>query len=319
MKKLISCIIVAVLSSGILSACAAEGEEVNDVGKLRIVTTIFPGYDWVMNILGEEAGRFDVKLLPDNGVDLHSYQASAEDIHDIVGCDLFIYVGGESEDWVGDALKEAVNKDMISINLLEILGEGARKEEPAEADADEGWTGEYDEHVWLSLKNAKTFVTAISDSIVSLDLDRENEYQKNTLDYIEKLDALDRDYQTTIDGAQKNVLLFADRFPFIYMVNDYGLSYYAAFSGCSAETEASFETVTFLAGKLDELDLTSVLIIDGSDDRLAKTVISNTAMKDQDILVLDSMQSMSAKEIEEGRDYLGIMTEDLSVLERALR
>lgn len=340
------------MALGSLTACNAAGAKSN---KLQIVTTIFPEYDWVMNVLGDKASDADVTMLLDNGVDLHSFQPTASDIMKISSCDLFVYVGGESDGWVEDALKEAVNKNMIVIDLMDELGDTVKEEEIIEGmqgededhdhdhddhdedhdhdddhDHDENHEGEhehhheegeveYDEHVWLSLKNAQVLVKSISDALQKLDSANAETYKKNADSYIESLKALDADYKAAVDAASNKTILFGDRFPFRYMVDDYGLTYYAAFVGCSAETEASFETITFLSKKVDELSLPAVLTIEGKDKRVAETIIENTASKNQKVLTLDSMQSVSSSDIKNGTTYLSIMESNLSVLKEALK
>ena len=324
-KKVLSAVVAAFLALGSLTACSSSGAKGND--KLKIVTTIFPEYDWVMNVLGDKASGADVTMLLDNGVDLHSFQPTAADIMKISSCDLFIYVGGESDEWVEDALKEAVNKDMIVINLMDELGsavkeeeivEGMQEEDEHDHDHEEGEV-EYDEHVWLSLKNARVLVKSISDALQKIDASNAGSYKKNADAYIESLKALDADYKAAVDTAGTKTILFGDRFPFRYMVDDYGLTYYAAFVGCSAETEASFETITFLAKKVDELSLPAIFTIEGKDKRIAETIAQNTASKDQKILTLDSMQSVSSGDIKNGTTYMSIMESNLSVLKEALK
>ncbi len=315
-----------VMSLFCLQACgpAKDPAGVADDGNLKIVATIFPEYDWVMNILGDNPGNADVTLLVDNGVDFHSYQPSADDILKISTCDMFIYVGGESDKWVDDALNGAANKDMAVINLLEVLGDSVREEETVEgmqeSEDEEAETGEkeYDEHVWLSLRNAETLTECISKELQEIDAANAQVYDNNCAAYIEKLDKLDKEYSDAVSEASLKTLLFGDRFPFRYLTDDYGLSYYAAFAGCSAETEASFETVTFLAGKVDELSLPAVMAIDGSDQRIAETIVQNTKDKNQQILTLDSMQSVTAKDVNDGTSYLSVMENDLAVLKEAL-
>ncbi len=270
-------------------------------------------------------------MLLDNGVDLHSYQPTAEDIIKISTCDLFIYVGGESDGWVDDALAEAVNKDMKVINLLETLGdnvkeeelvegmEGEEEEEEGEEEGEEEEEGpEYDEHVWLSLRNASILVNSISDALAQLDAANAATYRSNAANYTEILNALDSQYRQAVSEGDKNTLVFGDRFPFRYLTDDYGLKYYAAFVGCSAETEASFETVIFLAQKVDELGLDSVMTIEGADHRIAETIIQNTGSKDQQILTMDSMQATTSKDVKNGATYLSIMQNNLEVLKKAL-
>ena len=327
MKKKLCSMLIAILAIGALSACSLSKEKPADTGNKQIVTTIFPEYDWVMNILGDNPGNIDVTMLLDNGVDLHSYQPTADDIMKISTCDLFVYVGGESDAWVADALKEAVNKDMIVINLLDVLGdsvkeeevvEGMQAEEEEEEEEGDDEEVEYDEHVWLSLKDAAALTDDISRSVQKIDPANADTYRQNTESYIGKLNELDASYNTVVSAADKKVLLFGDRFPFRYMTDDYGLDYYAAFVGCSAETEASFETITFLSGKVDELGLNAVMTIEGTDHRIAETIVANTGTKDQKILTLDSMQSVTSKDVQAGKSYLSIMENNLSVLKEAL-
>ena len=333
MKKIITLMLVAVLAVCALSGCGTSksGEDTKDK-KIKIVTTIFPEYDWVMQILGDKADKADVTMLLDKGVDLHSYQPSTADIAKISEADVFIYVGGESDEWVEDVLKEAKNKKLKVINLMDVMGDKAKEEEvkegmqPEEEEhAEEAKDGkeeeevEYDEHVWLSLKNAKIFTKKIADVLSEVDKADAKTYQANYESYAKKLDDLDKKYAEAVASAKNKTLVFGDRFPFRYLVNDYGLDYYAAFVGCSAESEASFETVTFLAKKIDELGLGNVLTIEGKNHKIAKTVVDNTKNKDQKVLTMDSMQSTTSKDVKDGATYLGIMEKNLEVLKEALK
>ena len=312
---------------GCFAGCSNAG--INGAGsKKKIVTTIFPEYDWVMNILGDKASDMDVTMLLDNGVDLHSFQPKADDILKISTCDLFIYVGGESDAWVNDALKESINKDMVVVDLLDALGDAVKEEEVVEGMQEESEDHdhdnaspdevEYDEHVWLSLHNSATLIEKISEAICKVDPDNAEVYKANASAYAGKISDLDKQYHDLVDSSSCKTVLFGDRFPFRYLADDYGLSYYAAFVGCSAETEASFETITFLAGKVDELGLKAVLTIEGTDHRLAETIIQNTKSRDQKILSIDSMQSVTSADVKAGVSYLSIMENNLKVLTEAL-
>lgn len=300
--------------------------------KLKIVTTIFPEYDWVKEILGENAENAEITMLLDDGVDLHSYQPTMEDILKISTCDLFVYVGGESDQWVDDALAKATNPNMKVINLLDQLGDSIKEEEVIEGMEEEPETGEeeeqetgeeeepeYDEHVWLSLKNAEILCGSIAEALEKIDPDHAKLYQSNADKYIKKLDELDREYQAAVDSAAQKTVLFGDRFPFRYMVDDYGLSYYAAFVGCSAETEASFETIAFLSQKMDELQLKNIFTNEKSDQKIAKAILGNTKDQNQQILMLDSMQSTTAEDVSNGTTYLSVMENNLNVLKEALK
>lgn len=329
--------------------------EKGNSNKISIVCTTFPQYDWVKNILGEEAEHFNVTLLLDNGVDMHSYQPAVKDIATAGSSDLFIYVGGESDTWVEDALKEAKNKDLKAINLMETLGNSVKEEEVVEGMQEERESlghsheksskekqeqtqkeshensqeingqkeaadeePEYDEHIWLSIRNAEIMVKNIEKAIEQLDSDNAKVYQTNAENYIKKLDTLDKQYANTIQNAKYKAILFGDRFPFRYMADDYDLKYYAAFAGCSAETMAGFETVTFLAKKADELRLPVILTIENSDGRIAEAVKSNTTKKNQKILAMNSLQSVTKEQLADGITYLQVMQENLSVLSEAL-
>ena len=326
MNSILSIVLTVFLVIGCLAGCGSgngQPQPGEEDSKFKIVTTIFPIYDWVMNVLGDDPAGTEVTMLLNSGVDLHSFQPTAADIMKISTCDMFIYVGGESDEWVEDALKEATNKDMIVINLMDLMGDAAKEEEMVEGMQEEGGDDEegpeYDEHVWLSLRNASLLTGAISGAIQQMDPANADQYQANTAAFVEKLEALDEEYKAAVSSAQFNTLLFGDRFPFRYLADDYGLSYYAAFVGCSSETEASFATVTFLAQKMDELGLPAVMTIEGTDQRIAETIIQSTESKDQEILTLDSMQAVTAKDVENGATYLSIMESNLSVLKDALK
>ena len=328
MKKITALLLALFMLVAALAGCGKQNDT-NQTDKLSIVTTIFPEYDWVREILGEKADNAEITMLLDNGVDLHSYQPTADDIVKISDCDLFIYVGGESDEWVEDALRNAANRNMKVINLLEVLGdsvkteeivEGMQEEEHEHEDAEEHeHEEEADEHVWLSLKNAKMLVRVISKALQELDPDNKDIYAANADAYVKKLSALDAEYQAAVDAASNKTILFGDRFPFRDLVDDYGLRYYAAFVGCSAETEAGFETISFLAKRVDEWKLPCVLTIEGAQHKIAETVVRNTTAKNQRVLTMDSMQSTTSKDVKNGTTYLSVMEKNLSVLKEALR
>ncbi|MBP5242501.1 MAG: zinc ABC transporter substrate-binding protein [Clostridia bacterium] len=331
MKKKLLTILLALfcLFSGMGAFSACNFTKNDD--KISIVATIYPEYDWVMNVLGEEKESAKVTLLMNNGADLHNFQPTPQDIAAVSACDLFIYVGGESDEWVEDALENAVNADMVVINLLDVLGDKAKEEELVEGmegeeedeeEEEEDDTHahdeeeiEYDEHVWLSLKNAKLFVDEIAKQLGKIDSDRAATYRANATAYNAKLSELDEKYQTAVAAASKNTILFGDRFPFRYLVDDYNLNYYAAFVGCSAETEAKFETIVFLAGKVNDLSLDVILKIESSDGKIAQTIKENTTAKNQKILTMDSLQSTTLKN---AKSYLTVMEENLEILKQAL-
>ena len=332
LKRTLAALAAACLTLALLAGCspsapentgAASAPGGGDETTLRVVATIFPIYDWAREVLGQVPG-VELVWLQDTGVDMHSYQPTAEDMLLVSSCDLFLYVGGTSDNWVDDALQEAVNQNMEVVSLLDVLGDAARLEELTEGmqddhdhDGHDHEDAEYDEHVWLSLRNAEVLTGAIADAMGRLDPAHAEDFAANAAAYTERLAALDGEYQAAVDASPVHTLLFGDRFPFRYLVEDYGLDYYAAFPGCSAETEASFETVAFLAGKVKELDLPAVLAIENSDHRVAETIAQN-AGNGAVVLTMDSMQGVTGEDAAAGTTYLSIMESNLEVLKQAL-
>lgn len=353
LKRGTALIMVLVVAMFMLTAC---GQKPIEEGKIKIVCTTFPSYDWIRELTAG-LDNVELTLLQDKGVDLHSYQPTADDMIKIKESNLFVFVGGESDDWVEDALEDIDNKNFHAVSLMEILGENVKQEEVKEGmeaehehdaddhdhdadehdehehDADEEDDHEHDadghehhhdgevendEHVWLSLKNAQTICDELAMVLAQIDPEHKDQISENKDGYVKKLHALDEQYEEAVSAATTKTVLFGDRFPFRYLVDDYGLDYFAAFVGCSAETEASFETVAFLSGKVDNLGLKTVLTIDKSDQKIAKTIIANSKSKDAKILTLNSMQTVDKKQIDAGATYLKIMQDNLNVLKEAL-
>ncbi len=317
MKKILL-IVILIIS---LTSCSGRGSVAIENEKINIVTTTFASYDFVREIIKGNEDSFEVVYLLDSGMDLHSYQPTAEDILKVDSADLFIYVGGESEKWVSEILKDVTNEKLQKLNLLEAIKEEILLEEINEGmeGESEGEETEYDEHIWLSVKNAKLLCMKIMNAICVIDNDNSKLYGSNLNVYLEKLDKLDTKFYTMIDDSTKDTLLFGDRFPFRYFVEDYDLKYYAPFVGCSAETEASFETVVFLANKLDEYDLDYCLTVDNGNKKLATTIIESSKNPNRKILTLNSMQKLTSKDIEMGASYLSIMEENFLVFQEALK
>ncbi len=310
MKKIISLVLIGVL----LLSAAGCGAPVADSDQLQIICTVFPQYDWVRNIIGDTEG-IELTLLMDNGADLHNYQANVSDLLAISACDLFIYIGGESDAWVEEALKDPANPERKTLALLEIIDPLCTDHHHGEEEHDHE---EYDEHLWLSLKNAEQAVQRITALLGELDPENAQTYLANSAAYRAKLGLLERKYQQCVDTAARKTILFADRFPFRYLAEDYGLTYHAAFSGCSAETEASFATITRLTQTVDNLNLPVVLVTETSDQSIAKTVVQNTKSKNQEIVAIDSIQAVTQARIDDGETYLTMMEENLLALSKAL-
>ncbi len=320
--------LAALLTAGAILLTGCGSENARQINRHRIVCSVFPEYDWTRQILGSHTDDFELCYLLESGADPHSFQPSVEDMMKVADCDLFLYIGGESDAWTADAIAEAVNPDMQTVALLDVLGgetvteevkEGMQAEDESEEAEDGEEAPEYDEHVWLSLRRAKTVCAEITEKLCQIDRANAADYRANLTAYTQKLDALDQDFQALADSASQKTLLFGDRFPFRYFTEDYGLDYYAAFVGCSAETEAAFETVVFLANKLDELGLDTVYTIESSDGSLARTIIENTKDKNQQIAVLNSIQSVTAQQVADGTTYLSLMQQNYDVLKAHLK
>ena len=329
--------IVLVLCLTLLSGCTGPTTAKQDENV--ILCTTFAAYDWVREILGD-TDTFTCRMLVDNGVDLHSYQPSAQDIMKIADCRMLVYVGGESDTWVSDALAESGNEDIVAISLLDLVGDRALNEVELEGveghhhhdhddedhDHDEhGHEAEitdhddhYDEHVWLSLKNAIVCTETLADAITKLDSCNSQKYAANAKTYTGKLEALDADYQTMRDEATQTTILIGDRFPFLYLAEDYDIHYFAAYSGCSADVEASVHTVTYLTEKLQEYKLPAIYVVDNGTDSLARTIAESADMTPE-ILHLSSMQSVTKEDIQKGCTYLSYMEENLQMLKEGLQ
>lgn len=315
MKRILSIIICAIMIVGCF--CGCEKYVAPEDKRMTIVAATFTEYDWVMNILGDEAPYANVRLLIGGGVDMHSYQPTAADIITIGECDILVYTPGSSTEWISEAARLSEGTSRVTVNLMERLGKTSLIKLPGH----EGHNHEpeYDEHIWLSLKNAVKCCEAIAKALGAVDKDYADTYTENANEYVSKLEALDKEYQNVVDKSENKMLVFGDRYPFRYLANDYGIKCYTAFDGCSAESEADFETVTTLANIVDKQSVPVVLTIDGSTEEIAETIIKNTKEKNQKILTLNSLQSVSEKQISKNQiSYLSAMEDNLEVISKAL-
>lgn len=330
MKKFAAFVMVVFAVALALSACGMDSNAKSLANKkVSVVATIYPQYDWLKNILGEYADKVDLKLLIKNGTDLHSYKPSAQDIAAIANADLVVYVGGESDEWIEKALEATPKAGRMQVNLMQVLGDRVKEEEVVEGMQAEEHEHEHhehaeapenDEHIWLSLKNAQILVKNLAESVAKIDSANAPVYRANAIIYASKLHDLDWAYDSTVSNASQKTILFGDRFPFRYMVDDYGIKYYAAFVGCSAESEASFETVAFLAGMMDSLSLPVIFTIDGSRSNVALAVRNASKnSKSVPVLQLNSMQSVTDEQIRSGVDYMSIMKSNLETLKKGLK
>lgn len=357
MKNRIGYLIMAlIVCTGLVLGCGKVvedsqvilDEKVETTNQLEIICTTFAQYDWMRELLDGCDSQFELILLIDNGVDLHSYQPSVADIAKISNADMVIYNGGDSEQWVTELVQNESNTGIKAVSLIELLGDGIKEEElvegmqehehgehsheedeqesheehheeAEEGDEQEEHHHEYDEHVWLSLKNAMHFVTKLSQMLQEMNPSAAVQIQANEEAYVQELQELDDAYRQTVSEVIQPTLVFGDRFPFRYLMDDYEITYFAAFPGCSAETEASFATITFLAEKVDECQLGAILVLENSESSIAETIAKNTTAQNQEILRLDSLQSVTREEINEGYTYLTAMRNNLDVIKSALK
>lgn len=292
--------------------CGCKARKVDLSGKVNVVCTIFPLYDWTLQIIGRYFNNTTLSLMAKSNMDIHTFQPSTYDLAQLSTADIFVCVGGESEGWIYEALENVENKDMIVINLTDILSERIEAVQKKSAQK------ETDEHLWLSIKNAEIAVQKITDALCLLDKENAENYKKDLEAYLVELDGLDFEFQDAVDKSKSKTLIFCDRFPFSWLMEDYGFSYYAPFNGCTLQTEITQEKIDFLTQKLDELNLNAVCKIDGSSDKAARAVIKNSSHKLADIVTLDSMQSTSLRAAFEGKTYASTMRKNLEELKKAL-
>lgn len=293
------------------AGCASRAPE---DGKIAVVCTSFPQYDWARALIRGREGEVALTLIADNGADIHSYMPTADDIIAITAADVVIYNGGASDAWVRDALKGRTDGVVV---MLEV--EGAARHEAEEAEAHEGGAHEHgeecelDEHCWLSLRSASLICGAIAEALTTVDRDGADVYEANLEAYRAELSSLDGEFEAAVEGAKRRALVVADRFPFLYLTEDYGIEYIAAFPGCSAETEASFETVAKLAERVKELELPYVIALDTGDGAVARAVIAASGVEAR-VITLHAIQSATDMDT----SYIALMRENLEALREAL-
>lgn len=322
MKKYISVILTAVLAAVCLSACGKSGKtEDAGVSKLSVVATIFPPYDFTRQIAGDDA---DVIMLLSPGAESHSYEPTPQDIKTIQSCDLFIYTGGESDVWVegilssmGDQMPETLRLVDCVPTVTEEIVEGMEHghEEHEDHGDHEDHEEETDEHVWTSPQNAIKIVENITSKLCEMDPDNAGSYKKNSAGYIEQLEMLDTSFREVVGQAERRTILFGDRFPFRYFADEYGLDYYAAFPGCSDETEASAATVAFLIDKVNEEQIPVIFTIERSNGKLADSICEATGAEKR---ILYSCHNVTGSQLDSGATYLSMMMENVESLRAAL-
>ena len=302
----ILCAILLIFCIVSVTGCADAPR--TDDGSIHVVTTTFPAYDFARAVVGD-AGTVTMLIAP--GTETHSYDPSPQDIRKIQSCDLFIYGGGESDAWM-DNILSSVGDGTRSLAMTEVVSLLT-----AEHDEEEHETHHptYDEHVWTSPSNAADIVGAIRDALMEIDPDNEEMYRMQADAYVTEIKALDADFAALVRDAERKTLLFADRFPFLYFVNQYGLSYHAAYPGCAEKTEPGPKTVAMLIDMVKAEGIPVVFYTEFSDQRLADTVCEKTgAVK----LLFHSCHNVSKDDFAAGETYVSLMRRNLSNLRKAL-
>lgn len=310
MKRVIAALLVAAVLMG-LGGCSYVAE--NDSGKLKIVTTIFPPYDFARQIGGD---MVEIRMLVTPGGESHAYEPSPQDITAVKNCDIFICTGGESDVWAGKILDAVETENVAVIRMMECVE--VVEDEHVEGMAEsvfEAEEDEYDEHVWTSLRNAQLISQAVGEKMMELDGDNAEFYRENLEEYVGRLGELDSEFNEAVERAENKALIFGDRFPFRYLFRDYGLEYYAAFPGCSTSTDVSASNVAFLINKVKELDVPVVYYVEFSGGRVADTIAEETGAE---TLLFHSCHTVSGEEFEKGVTYEALMRNDLEVLKRGL-
>ncbi|MCI7759760.1 MAG: metal ABC transporter substrate-binding protein [[Eubacterium] saphenum] len=308
------CAALLVFSTAMFCGCQNQNKTENSSGKLKIVTTIFPAYDFAKNIFGETA---EVTMLLKPGMESHSYDPSAKDVVKIDECDLFIYNGGESDAWVENILKSTENVKALKMgDAVEVLGEehtdGMTAEENDEHDHDDE---EYDEHVWTSPKNAALIAASIRDKAKEISPENAAAFDKNAESYIAKINSLDERFAELLAG-EKRYFVFGDRFPLLYFFKEYGLNYYAAFPGCASETEPSAQTISFLSKKLSDSDtINTVFYIELSNHKLADNLAAESNLPTAEF---HSCHNITSSDFEAGESYISLMERNYQTLKTAL-
>ncbi len=318
-SKILLVFVVAVFSIVSLTGCNKNKDNEN---KLTIVTTNFPSYDFARAVVKDNKD-VELKMLLKPGAESHDFEPTPQDIIDIKNSDLFIYTGGESDEWISDILddidtdKTKVIKmmDLVDVKEEEIV-EGMEDEEHEEEEEhhDEEEV-EYDEHVWTSPVNAIKIVNALRDEVVSIDNDNKKVYEDSAKEYTDKLEKIDNEFKDIVKNAKRKEIIFGDRFPLRYFVDEYNLKYYAAFPGCSAQTEASAKTISYLVDKVKEDKIPVVFHIELSNGKIAEAISKETGAK---VLEFNTAHNISQKDFDAGVTYVDIMEENTKVLKEAL-
>ena len=318
LKKIAAFALILVLALSALTACVPKDAAATKDG-ISIVSTVFPSYDFARQITA--GTNANVTLLLQPGEEVHSFDPTSQDIIRVQSADLFLYVGGENDTWVEGVLgglDKSVNTfrmmDYVTLYDEELVeGMQPEKEDPAATAATDAH--EWDEHVWTAPVNAIAIVKAMTAELIAIDPDNAAMYQSNSDAYVKQLEALDKSFRDVVDSASRKTVVFADRFPVRYFVEEFGLKYYAAFPGCSAETEPSAATVASLIDHVKTEKIPVVFYIEMSNQQMANTVAEATGAQ---TMLFHTCHNVTKAEFESGATYLSLMQNNVLALIAAL-
>ncbi len=302
MKKIFSFLII------LLVICGCRNSKSN---KITIVTTNFPSYDFVRSIT--KNSDIEVKMLLKPGMEMHGYEPTPQDIIDINNSKLFVYVGGESDSWIDDVLDDINKDDKSIIKLMDLVD--LRDEEIKDGMDAEEEDKEFDEHVWTSPVNAIKIINKLKEEIKDIDPDNNDFYEDNANKYIDEITEIDSEIRDIVNNSKRQELIFGDRFPLLYFVKEYNLNYYAAFPGCSEQTEVSAKTISFLIDKVKSDNIPVIFHIELSNNKIADTIASETGTK---VLKFNSAHNITQDEFDKGVTYVDLMKDNIKVLKEAL-
>ena len=315
MKKIFVYIVCAVLVMAALAGCTKTEQATQsgvNTGKLSIVTTIFPPYDFARAVAGDIA---EVNMLIDPGAEVHTYDPTPDDMIAIQNCDVFIYIGGENDAWVDTVLGSMDTSGKTIIRLMDVVTPVEEETVEGMQEEEHEHEPEFDEHIWTSPKNAILMIDAIAEALGGIDSENANTYAQNAQRYTAQIQQVDEQIQAVVDKAQRKLIVVADRFPFRYLVEEFGLDYYAAFSGCSSESDVSPGTLAFLMDKVEEYGIHYVYTIEFSNQLVAKAVCEQTGAQ---MLLLHSCHNVTNDDFDAGVTYLSLMQQNATNLQKGL-
>lgn len=315
LKRKLLAVITAAATVLSLCACSSESSYSNsDSGKLKIISTVFPPYDLARQIAGDNA---EISILLPPGSEIHNYEPSAKDMIAIRNCDIFLYIGGENEQWAEKLINSNDTENVTAVKLIDYVPTLSEDEHDHDHDHDHEHEHEHetDEHIWTSPKNAQLMLSAVYDAICKVDPSDKQTYTKNKDAYAKQLSDLDDAYRSAVDNAKNKTIVLADKFPFRYLAHEYGLEFSAAFAACSDESEPGVSTMIKLTKTIKENNIPAVYYLEFSSTKIADTLCDETGATK---LMLHSCHNVSKQDIENNVSYVDLMKQNLENLKLTL-